>query len=117
MPETVAAGERQVEPIRPEEVAEAFHVPDEVISVFNDLITEGCVNGQVTVMQKDVVKRLVDMGVSRKDIFDKGWLNVEQLFEQAGWEVGYDRPAYNESYEPYFTFNARTAQGGRRRSY
>ncbi|HTE57136.1 MAG TPA: hypothetical protein VK694_00170 [Verrucomicrobiae bacterium] len=117
MPETVGGGESRIEPIRPEEAAEAFHVPDEVIGVFNDLITEGCVNGHVTVMQKDVVKRLVDMGVSRKDIFDKGWLNVEQLFEGAGWEVGYDRPGYNESYEPSFTFRARTTASGRRRSY
>lgn len=39
------------------------------------------------------------------EVFKKGWLNVEYLFRAAGWEVQYDKPGYNETYEAYFTFS------------
>ena len=30
--------------------------------------------------------------------------DVEDIYEKAGWDVTYDTPGYNETYEPKFTF-------------
>jgi len=46
-------------------------------------------------------------GKTRDEVFDKGWLNIEPMYRAAGWKVVYDKPAYNESYEPTFTFTKR----------
>ena len=42
--------------------------------------------------------------VTRNDIFAKKWLDVEPIFEKAGWEVSYDSPVYCENYRAYFIF-------------
>ena len=43
-------------------------------------------------------------GLERALIFKKGWLNVEEMYREAGWQVTYDRPAYNETGYAYFYF-------------
>ena len=50
------------------------------------------------------VKLMVEKGLNRNEIFNKGWLNIEEVYRSAGWKVNYDKPAYNESYDAYFTF-------------
>ncbi len=37
-------------------------------------------------------------------IYERGWLNVEPIFEEAGWEVHYDKPSFNESGDARFEF-------------
>jgi hypothetical protein len=39
-------------------------------------------------------------------IFEKGLLDVETVYERAGWKVTYDKPAYNETYPATFRFVA-----------
>jgi hypothetical protein len=57
------------------------------------------------VSQDDVIKRIMQLGdFERNTIFNEGYLDVEPLFEQYGWEVTYDKPAYNESYKAFFIF-------------
>ena len=42
---------------------------------------------------------------SADKICEEGWLDVEDVYRKAGWEVIYDAPGYNESfYEPSFEF-------------
>ncbi len=41
----------------------------------------------------------------RKQLFEKGWLDVEPIFKKAGWDVEYDKPGYNESYPATFKFS------------
>lgn len=99
-----------IKPIRPEDIAahKQEHIPEAVFQVFNDLIAENINAGYATVRQKDVVKRMKAAGLKEKDISDKGWLDVEPVYRDAGWEVSYDKPAYCESwYEPYYTFRAK----------
>jgi hypothetical protein len=95
--------------IRPSEVAKAKRnsMPAAVIESFNELIVENFCNGSATVTQPDVVKRMIEKGLTSSDIFKNGWLDVEGIFEAGGWEVNYDKPGYNESYEANFTFSAR----------
>jgi hypothetical protein len=104
MPEAAMGGERGIEPLRPEEVAERHCIPDEVIEVFNEMIVEGYSGTSAHIIQDDVVKRLTDRGMDVHDIFTKRWLDVEETYRQAGWDVEYDKPAYNESYRAFFIF-------------
>ena len=48
---------------------------------------------------------VVAKALKRKEIYDKNWLDVEDVYESAGWKVEYDKPGYNENYEPTFTFS------------
>ncbi|MDB5193988.1 MAG: hypothetical protein JWN50_2 [Parcubacteria group bacterium] len=82
-------------------------IPAEVLEAFNSLIAENLQNGEARVVQNEVVKILVEKGLNREEIFKKGWLNVEEIYMNAGWRVGYDKPGYNESYEAFFIFKAK----------
>ncbi len=96
-----------MKPIKPNEVAKekVSSIPDEVLEAFNELITENYSNGRATVMQDAVVDRIrAKMGDKAKDMFKKGWLDVEGVYEKAGWDVTYDKPGYNENYEANFRF-------------
>lgn len=103
----------QVRPIRPSEVGEQqkASIPAAVLEAFNELIAANYVNGSATVRQGDVV-RLALRKMDGDGPFDPGeetrfnskWLNVEEVFRDAGWTVTYDKPGFNESYEPTFRF-------------
>ena len=96
------------QPITPAEVAQLFveTIPDEVIQAFNECITENW-NGssnEATITQRDVVSKICNlMGIDKSD-FNYKWLNIEPLFMQSGWQVEYDKPGFNESYEATFCF-------------
>lgn len=99
--------ERAALPITPAEAAEQKKdsIPPAVIKAFNILIVEKMSGGKAVFTQEEVVKRLVEeKGLSEADIYSKGYLNVEKLYEKAGWQVQYDKPGYNEDYPATFTF-------------
>ncbi len=100
-------------PIRPEEVTkvQVEQFPPEVFQVFNALIAENISNGDALVFQEDAVKRMVACGLRRALIFQKGWLNVEDAYREAGWKVEYDKPGYNESYPASFRFKSARKHG------
>lgn len=94
-------------PITPDEVAElqTKTFPAGVFDAFNELIASKFSGGSVTVMQNAAIALICEKtGVSRQEVFDKGWLNVEPAYRAAGWSVEYDKPAYNEDYEANYTF-------------
>ncbi len=94
-------------PVTPKEVVNLKKslIPDAVIESFNELIAEKYLGGSSTFKQKDVVARMVKKGVLSEEIYKNGWLDVEDIFEKAGWKVEYDKPGYNESYDATFTFS------------
>ncbi|MCV9964272.1 hypothetical protein OIU34_20510 [Pararhizobium sp. BT-229] len=95
------------QPIRPEDVAEAKigHIPGAVIEAFNKLIALNFSRGSATVRQNDVIVEITGTTeFSRAEIFDKGYLNVEEIFRRAGWKVSYTKPDYTESFPAYFEF-------------
>ena len=96
----------KVSPIRPDEVAkeQSITFPDAVFESFNALILQNFVYDRATVRQDEVVTLMVTKGLDVNDIFDKGWLNVEEAYRQVGWKVEYDKPGYNESYPAIFEF-------------
>ena len=77
-----------------------------MIEAFNELIARHLHGGTATVPQNEVIARIRSkLGVSRSAIFENGWLNVEPLFRRNGWEVRYDKPGYNETYQARFIFH------------
>ena len=101
--------QERVTPISPAEVTALQRelIPPEVIEIFNRFIGETVLNGMAVIDQDDLVKELVSRGLTRSDIFKKGWLNIEGIYEEAGWDVEYDKPAYNETGRSTFTFSQR----------
>jgi hypothetical protein len=85
--------------------------PDFVIQAFNECITESNTKGSTTVMQEDVITRILELGsvelgvLERHTIFENNWLDIELHYKKAGWKVKYDKPGFNESYKAYFVFS------------
>lgn len=97
-------------PISPESVgsAKGSAIPAPVFEAFNSLIAISADNGFAKVTQEDVVLEIQKlMNCSRQHVFEKGWLNVEDAYREAGWLVEYDKPGYCESYAAYFVFRAK----------
>lgn len=96
-------------PIKPHEVvaAKITTIPNGVIEAFNELIVKNWNGRSATIRQDDIVCliKYKIAHVSSQDIYTKHWLDVEQLFESAGWKVEYDKPGYNESYPATFKFS------------
>ncbi len=99
-----------VKPLTPSEVVtlKKALIPDEAIESFNELIAENFLGGYSQFSQKKVVARMVKKGLSEKDIYANGWLDVEDIYRKAGWKVEYDKPGYNESYEATFSFSKKS---------
>ena len=94
-----------VQPISPENVKEAL-LPDEVIEVFNELIQEHWNGHNARILQSkaaDIISKR--MKLSQYDIYERRYLDIEQVYRDAGWKVKYDKPGYNETYEATFTFS------------
>lgn len=96
----------KVRPIKPDDVVKAKKegIPDAVFEAFNELIVQKFNGRSATVKQDDVVALLVAKGLNRNDIFEKHWLDVEDVYRADGWKVEYNKPAYNEDYPATFTF-------------
>jgi hypothetical protein len=98
-------------PISPDEVTtfKRESIPPEVFDAFNELIAEKFVAGRAVVTQDEVIERILKRisGSTRVHVFDGGWLDVEDIYRQAGWSVDYDKPAFNETFKANFTFTKR----------
>lgn len=98
-----------VKPIKPSEVTKvkASAIPPKVIEAFNELIAENWDGSSARVTQDEAVKRIMKkLKLKKREIvFDKSYLDVEPVFEEAGWSVKFDKPGYCESYEAYYVFS------------
>lgn len=97
-----------MEPLKPENVvdAKAASLPDKVVEAFNELIAEHWDGYCSKFMQEEAVKRIVKKlpKLSRDEVLDKKYLDVEGIFIAVGWKVIYDKPASHEKYKPTFEF-------------
>lgn len=101
----------EIKPITPKEVVhqKSEGIPDFVLKVFNDLIAAMWNGDRSEVAQGDVILEIVrNSELSRGEILSKGYLEIEEIYRAAGWEVEYDKPGYNESYPARFIFRKRT---------
>ena len=96
-----------VEPISPEDIPEARAavIPPEVIEAFNYMIALKFSGGRAVIRQDDVLERICStLNVSRETVFNKHYLDVEDIYRDKGWSVTYEKPGYNETYPATFTF-------------
>lgn len=99
-----------ITPIKPSEVFEAKRnsLPDFVLIAFNALITEQWDGARSVVHQKAVVARIIEESrgtTTPGQIFEKKWLEVEDIYRKEGWEVKYDKSGWDESYDAFFVFS------------
>ena len=93
-------------PITKEEAkaAKILAIPEEVIEAFNELIIEEMNTSGIAIIKcQQAIDRILQKMPLETDVVNR-WLDVEPIFEEAGWKVEYDQPGYNESYEAYYTF-------------
>ena len=101
-------------PIKPNSVqtAKSASIPEEVYTVFNDLIVENWDGRQAKVLQTDAATRVARaLDIPRDKVFERRLLDVEAAYQKEGWVVSFDKPAYNESYEAFFVFKKRVTRG------
>ena len=94
-------------PIKPSEVSDkkSAEIPDEIISVFNELIVKYW-NGKSSMFTQDELLTLVliRMEISSKRIFDEHLFDVGDLYSKEGWKVKYDSPGMGETFKAFFEF-------------
>jgi hypothetical protein len=99
-----------MKPITPEEVVEKKResLPDFVIDAFNKLIAERWDGRDSSFKQDDVIALIVGhdsaLAATREEIFSKHYLDVEDIYREAGWGVLYEKPGYNETGPAVFRF-------------
>ena len=94
-------------PLSPSEVEKRAksEIPEEVISTINNMLIKKVRNGRCTLRQKDILNEIKNMhNIDSSKIFEHGWLDIEGIYTEVGWNVTYDKPGYNETYEASFEF-------------
>mgnify|MGYP003512507362 CR=1 FL=1 len=97
-------------PITPAEVVDKKkeQLPNEVIDAFNALIAANITNGRARIRVEDIITLIkLKLGVTREQVYEKHYLDVEDIYREVGWKVEYDQPGYCESYDATFTFTAK----------
>lgn len=104
--------DENTKPIKPSEIVSAKRetIPGQVFAAFNTCIANAFRGKSAKVLQKDVIAEIMKRmpSVDRNEIFNGGWLDVEDVYRAEGWTVEYDKPGYNESYPATFTFSTRS---------
>ncbi len=105
-----------ISPLKASEVvaAKRRQFPEYVIDAFNTLILQRIAKGTATFTQDEAIalilhkaEQAVVKPPTRQEIFDLGYLNVEEVYYMEGWDVRYDSPDRDQAFTPYFTFKIR----------
>lgn len=100
--------EREVLAVKPHELAaKKPGISPMVIRAFNELIAKKWDGSRAVLNQKEVAEHVAKaVGVSVMDVFNNGLLNIEEVFQQAGWDITYSKDV-NTHIDPTFTFRVR----------
>ena len=107
-----------MKPIKPNEIKkqQLENIDPEMIQAVNELLMKEFESYSCSLSQQDIIakyfelKNLENTTINRKIMFDRKQLNFEPLLEKEGWNVTYDRPGYNETYEASFKFKDKTSK-------
>jgi hypothetical protein len=95
-----------VTPIKPSDVV-SRPMPDVVLTACNELILKNFKRDYSVVFQSELIERILELDktITKKDLFDCGWLDIEPLYRKVGWKVKFKNPKLDGgSYPPYFEF-------------
>ena len=104
-----------IRPFTPDEVLANKRevIPAFVIEAVNTLLTKRFSGTSCTIRQKELIELAEKIGMdqgtipdwaTRQTFFDEHWLDFEPIFKAAGWNVVYDKPGWDETYEPFWKF-------------
>lgn len=98
-----------VQAISPDDIAVAKAFPDFVLEEWNKLIAVKFTAGSARITQEEAMQALLPhtQAGNRREVFDSGWLDIEEIYREQGWKVTFDKPGYNEDYDANFTFKAK----------
>lgn len=93
-------------PIKPSEVVEKKEeLPDGVIEVYNDLIAKNFKDGRAVVLHKHALSAIaIKMHTSKEKCINNRWLDVMEVFQEAGWDVKHRAPPYAADGEEQYIF-------------
>lgn len=97
----------KITPITPEQVIKekSKDIPECIIDAVNKLLVKNWKQSScyAKILQNDILDMVADK-YSRREVFDNGWLDIEDLYREAGWNVEYYRGPYWDTTPCYFTF-------------
>lgn len=99
-----------MKPITPQQALENIEkaFPDFVIEAVNNCINQNYFGKpSFTIKQDEIMKeilRLAPKGTTRQEVFDKHWMDFEEVYRKAGWKVTYDSPSWDENYDEFYKF-------------
>ena len=96
-------------------------IPAEILEATNELISTRYTPGNpISITLAEIVKLAKEKMVknnnpqAEENFFTNHWLDIESVYEDAGWKVYFDKPGYNESYSAYFKFSEKRGRGSNR---
>lgn len=100
----------EIKAISPDEIIQNLDkiIPPAIFEAVNQLLMEKYRGtGQVIIKQKDIIEKAIsiDETLTSSIIFEKKYMDFEDMYRKSGWLVSYDKPAYDENYDAYFVFN------------
>lgn len=95
----------EVKPITPQEASNEAKIPDFVIIGINNAIKNNFIKSGFRITQDEIISEIQKISdTERNTIFDKHWLDIEELYKDYGWIVTYESPDRDENFKPYFQF-------------
>ena len=97
-----------IKPITPDEIEDAKlkTIPESIIGIINDLVAVSWDGNSSEIKQSDLIDAVCKKSkLSRSQVIGTGWLEFEAIYRKIGWKVVYDKPGYNEKYDPFWIFS------------
>lgn len=97
----------EIKPLSPSDINLKNRIPSYVIEAVNELIKKYYIGKSFTFTQDELIQKIISLGpyeLRKNDIFDKKYLDIEQIYNENGWTVQYELPCRDESFDAYFKF-------------
>lgn len=98
----------EIKPVRPKDLIDTIEtaIPSVVIQAVNNLLKKNFRGDFVIIKQKDILKEIkkLDKSMTSEKIFENKWMDFEEIYIKNGWNVVYDGPSWDESYDETFKF-------------
>lgn len=95
-------------PIDPTTLSDKPKIPNAIIEIVNNLITQNWEGFKAIVYQDDIIKAYLkhpEASVKTRDqVFEKHFLDFEDIYRSIGWSVRYESPDRDEDFKSYFKF-------------
>jgi hypothetical protein len=87
----------RVKPIKPSDVGKTLSeiIPDGVIEAWNNVIAKHFKEYAFSIDRDCFIDEISSiMQCTRTEVFSEKWLDIEELYRDAGWEVNYSQQYY-----------------------